>query len=494
VIALALCLTARTPFGGRTIVRISGIDSVCYFGTAHSLLFDRDFDLTNQFARLPPDPTEWTAVRAETGKPGSQFAIGFSLMQIPFLAAGYVASVVVGNADTLSIPVVLLYYIGLVFWTCLGLVLFQRLIMTMASEDGSTTPTARRIAAGLTLAIWPASTLCYYTFSPMAHVATFTASVIFLQTWWRAKDTPSKVAWLKCGAALGLLTLCRWQDVLFVAVPVVYDAGGWLRRHFAVDRGWFTSRAVAAAAFCVVIAPQLIQWKVIYGAWLAFPRAGVVFEFPPRHLLHALFSTQHGWFVWTPAAALACAGLLWACRRTPRVGLPLLAAVICEVWFVGSMQENWDGHVAFGMRYLTSTFSLAGAGLAIALTRVTQTARRVTLGLGAACAVFTLAFGVQYRLDLVPKRDRLTLDELFADKAHLPRALSRHRAAAAAKALIDQGHFADAATQIGIAKRAFGPGRELLQMEVDVYRRLGDAPGESAARAALDRLLASRLF
>ena len=90
--------------------------------------------------------------------------------------------------------------------------------------------------------------------------------------------------------------------------------------------------------------------------------------------------------------------------------------------------------------------------------------------------------------------DRLTADELLADKAHLPRALSRHRAAAAAKALIDEGHFADAAAQIAIAKRAFGPSRELLKTEVDVYRRLGDGPGESAAQAALDRLLDSRLF
>ena len=433
-------------------------------------------------------------MRPETGKPGSQFAIGFSLMQMPFLAVGYVASVVFGDADTLSTPVVLLYYIGLIFWACLGLVLFQRLILTMFAEQGPATPTARRIAAALTLALWPASTLCYYTFSPMAHVATFTASVIFLRTWWRAKDTPSKLAWLRCGAALGLLTLCRWQDVLFVAVPVVYDAGGWLRRELAVDRAWLFSRAAAAAAFCVIIAPQLIQWRVIDGAWLAFPRAGVVFDFPPQHLLHALFSTQHGWFVWTPAAALACAGLLWACWRAPRVGVPLLAAVICEVWLVGSMQENWDGHEAFGMRYLTSTFSLAGAGLAIALTRVSRTARRVTLALGTACAVFTLVFGIQYRLDLLPKRDRLTADELFADKAHLPRALSRHRAAVTAKALIDKGHFADAAAQIGIAKRAFGPSRELLQTEVDVYRRLGDGPGESAAQAALERLLNSRLF
>jgi hypothetical protein len=243
-------------------------------------LFDRDFDLTNQFARLPPDPSEWTAVRPETGKPGSPFAIGFSLLQVPFLAAGYAVSATFGDADTMATPVFLLYYIGLLFWACLGLVLFQRLLLAVTAAEGPPTPAARRIAAALTLAIWPASTLCYYTFSPMAHVAAFTASVVFLLAWWRARDTRAVVPWLTCGAALALLALCRWQDVLFVAVPVVYDIGGWLRRELAIDRGWFVSRGAACAAFGLVIVPQLWQWRVIYGTWLALPRGATVFDFP----------------------------------------------------------------------------------------------------------------------------------------------------------------------------------------------------------------------
>jgi hypothetical protein len=176
------------------------------------------------------------------------------------------------------------------------------------------------------------------------------------------------------------------------------------------------------------------------------------------------------------------------------VAVPLLATVIAELWIVGALRENWDGHVAFGMRYLTSTWSVVGVGLAIGLMHAPRAARRVTLALGTACAVFTLAFGIQYRLDLLPKRDRLTVAELLTDKVQLSRARRRHRAAAAANTLITEGRFAGAAAQVSLAERSFGPSRELLETDVNAHRRLGDAAGEAAARVALARFLDSRLF
>jgi hypothetical protein len=168
--------------------------------------------------------------------------------------------------------------------------------------------------------------------------------------------------------------------------------------------------------------------------------------------------------------------------------------VVCEVWLVGALQENWDGHVAFGMRYLTSTCSLLGLGLALAMARVAPRVRLATLALASACAAFTLVFGVQYRLDLLPKRDRLTVDELVADKLHLRRAVRRSRAVMEAKQLLDEGRPAEAAARIEFAKQAFGEGRDILQAQAAAYARLGDGPRRMAAQAELDRLLASRLF
>src|SRR5262245_6922664 len=72
-LALATFLLVSNQFepGGRRLIKIGGIDSVAYYGTAHSLLFDHDFDLTNQYATLKPVPTRFNAVRPETGLPGS---------------------------------------------------------------------------------------------------------------------------------------------------------------------------------------------------------------------------------------------------------------------------------------------------------------------------------------------------------------------------------------------------------------------------------------
>src|SRR6266511_3929399 len=80
--ALTTVLIVANKFepGGRRIIKIGGIDAVAYYGTAHSLLFDRDFDLTNQYAVLKPTPNRFMAVRPETGLPGSTWAIGYSLL------------------------------------------------------------------------------------------------------------------------------------------------------------------------------------------------------------------------------------------------------------------------------------------------------------------------------------------------------------------------------------------------------------------------------
>src|SRR5882672_7544216 len=53
-LALALFVLQRAPLGGRSIVKITGVDAVYYFATAHSLLFDRDYDLTDEFQFLEP--------------------------------------------------------------------------------------------------------------------------------------------------------------------------------------------------------------------------------------------------------------------------------------------------------------------------------------------------------------------------------------------------------------------------------------------------------
>src|SRR5262245_47187190 len=52
VLMLALVVADRARPGGRAIVKLSGVDPLSYFAVSHSLLFDRDLDLGNQYETL----------------------------------------------------------------------------------------------------------------------------------------------------------------------------------------------------------------------------------------------------------------------------------------------------------------------------------------------------------------------------------------------------------------------------------------------------------
>jgi len=45
----------RIAPANRRLIKIRGEDPVAYFGMTHSILFDRDFDLRNEFQHAPPD-------------------------------------------------------------------------------------------------------------------------------------------------------------------------------------------------------------------------------------------------------------------------------------------------------------------------------------------------------------------------------------------------------------------------------------------------------
>jgi hypothetical protein len=494
LVALLLWAGSRQPVAGRTITRISGVDSVYYFATAHSLLFDRDFDLANQFARVAPDPNQWTAAPSPTGKPQSPFAVGFPLMQTPFLALGHaVALIVDGSSDTFSPRVVLFYYIGIAFWTCLGLVLLLRLLAQVLALHSADALLNERIAAGVTFLAWPATTLNYYTFSPLAHSASFAAVVLFLWTWMRAKDGDLPLRWFACGAALGLVTLCRWQDVLFAAAPLTCELAG-LRGRSPSFRGWILSRGAGGVAFLAAVSPQLVQWRSLYGRWLTVPQGEGFFEFPPPHLLHVLVSTQHGWLTWTPAVALALIGCAYAARRAPRLITSLLVVVFLQVLLIGSLTYSWSGHWSFGMRFLTSLIPVLGIGLSIGLVTLGRRLRIVAALLGIACAAFTMLFAVQYRLDLIPKDDRLTLQEYLTDKVRIRSALQRRQAVREIARLVKEDRAAEAVRLAEQARERFRPDRQMLEAELTLYAATGDTHRRDAAQAELVRLMSSRLF
>jgi hypothetical protein len=500
VVALLLVFDVTSP-AGRPVLKISGNDSVGYFGTAHSLLFDFDFNLTNEYAILRPgERYHLMAIQSATGLPGSPWPIGYSLLQVPFLALGTFVDYLVHNpADGYSRYALTFYYLGNVVFMTIGLVcLFQFLYVFTGSELPSVSEPQRLwICLVVALLFWPSTTLGYYTFSPMSHVAGFMAVTLMVRVWWRVKDRNWAWDWVLLGLCGGLTILCRWQNALLLLWPPLYDMLGWrssaLRRS-SFNWPWFRARLLFASVAVACLIPQFIQWKVIYGRYVIQPQGSQSLQFPPWFIPNLLFSTRHGWFTWTPVVVVCVIGLLYGCYRAKRVFIPLTTVLFLEVVVVGSLPAAWDAGESFGMRYLTCTLSIPALGFAWLVYHASPRNLVALAIIVAACTLYSIVFAVQYRLDLLPRRDWLTARELVHDKIFLKQAYERERQVRLAKTFLQENRSASAIDVLENAERRYGKSRVLLQVLIQAYRATGREQEAERVQQQLQALLNCRLY
>jgi hypothetical protein len=393
---------------GRRLAKIRGEDPVNYFGIAHSLLFDHDFNLNNEYQHMPPEGRFWTQNQPTTGLPGSPWGLGYSLLEIPLLALGTGADAIAGNpADGYSHWAVFLYCLGSPILTGLGMVSLFLVLREVgkapahsAARDSSNEDRTG-LALFVTLAVFLGTNVGYYAYSEMSHASTFLFASLFLLFWWRARDSDWPAAWLAAGLTGGFLSICRWQDVLYLGGPLLYDLMGTSGAGRLRSSAWWRSRAAYAAGAGFWWIPQMLEWKVIYGKYVTIPQGAGIFSFPPTHMLQVLFSSQSGWFTWTPITILGVAGLLVGVFRAYRVFLPWVIVLALQLAVIGSV-SFWSGIESFGARYMLSNTPLVGLGLLTILT-VSETRTRFVLAMVcAACCVFTSLFAIQFRMNLIP--------------------------------------------------------------------------------------------
>ena len=119
---------------------------------------------------------------------------------------------------------------------------------------------------------------------------------------------------------------------------------------------------------------------------------------PPPWIPEFLFSSQNGWFFWTPLALLGVAGLVFGLVKVGRVFLPWLVVIALEVTLVSSVRTEWHGADAFGARYMTSSAPLVALGLITLLFAASRVMRAITISVAVACCLFTSLFALQFRL------------------------------------------------------------------------------------------------
>jgi hypothetical protein len=224
-----------------------------------------------------------------------------------------------------------------------------------------------------TVAMQLASSLLYYTLvSPSySHAASFFAVTLFLSTWIATRDRLTAAGGVALGATIGLMTLVRWQDLLFASIAALP-----LLARFAAGTQPAGERArlarfaaLSGAAALVTFVPQLWVWKSIYGSWFTVPQGQDWVRWTRPEILPTLISLDAGGlFTWTPITLIGLMGLWLFRAREPAIAVPALVALALEIYLEATVRHGLGG--AYGARRLIGGTALFAIGFAVVLGRM----------------------------------------------------------------------------------------------------------------------------
>jgi hypothetical protein len=393
--------------------RLYSSDEVQYFSYLRSLWFDHDLSFDNEYqyfydhgvAKSDGFRETFLGLRTDTGHRINFGTIGCAILWAPFYAVGDgVAAATGAPRDGFSKP-----YLAAVAY---GSALYGFLAIVLAIQC------ARRLGVNgvpAGVAVWLGTPLLFYMYvaPPFSHACSAFAVALFTSVWLSVRDRWSPAGLAALGAAGALMAMTREQDVFFIAGPAL----DWLlaqARRLEVGGWWLEAgKGVLAAAvsFVVVYAPQLAAYKIINGHF--GPHASVTHKMKwyAPHAFEVLFSTEHGFFVWTPLALLAVIGLVVVAVRPGlggrqeagrSVAVSLLVMFLLQVYIGGSV-DSWTVAGGFGQRRFVALTTVLVIGLSFLRAAVPR-GRWMVHTLAALAVYWNIALTAEFATELMDRQ------------------------------------------------------------------------------------------
>jgi len=380
-----------------------------YYAYVRSVVIDHDLQFDNEYAH--GEQTFRDAMSGELDISPSGYrrniaSVGPSLMWTPFFLAAHAAVHVMQSrghaiaADGYSWPYLWACAGGTAFYAFLGLWLSYRLSLRFAG------PNAALLA---TIAIWLASSLpVYLYFLPFhAHAIAMFSVAWFLWNWFGIRDgRDGRGRWLIWGLSAGLVVTTYYINGLVLLVALIEALLRVARPRQFVQT--VVNGCIFLGGLLFVLLPGLAVKGLIDGTLFAtgYQNAGTRFFWSDPRLFAVAFSPEHGAFLWTPVLLIAAVGLLWLIRRSPLVGVIVLATTAVFYYAVASY-GGWHGHSAFGSRFFVALTTFFVFGLAVLFDALCGTHRRRWVAAWSVVLVLVLwnaGFMLQWGINIVPNR------------------------------------------------------------------------------------------
>jgi len=409
-------------------------DGVGYYAYARALLIQRDLDFTADYqhantsfreGRLDESGQPRADFRTPTGHLENHFTIGPAILWSPFLLVAHAGVLVARafgspiSADGFSAPYRYAMALGTAFYGFLALFLAFRLAKKFVSE---------RCALFATLAVWGGSSLAVYMyFNPSwSHAHSAFVVALFFAYWLRTREGRSIPQWILLGAISGLMLNVYYANamllVLLAAEAVLALRDAIQQRRPSSIPALLLRYLIFSATLVVCFLPTLISKKIVYGSLF---ESGYVpisrWNWTSPVFRQVLFSSNHGLFSWTPLLILSAIGIFLFWRKAPRIGGPVLCAVLAFYYFIASYPD-WAGISSFGNRFFVSLTVFFILGLAILLQRFADgfaSLKSATLASAALllCFVFwNLGLMFQWGAHLIPARGPVSFAEVACNQ------------------------------------------------------------------------------
>jgi hypothetical protein len=380
---------------------LRGWDAQYYYSTAHSIVFDRDFDITDDLQATPfsspfdrdADGLFEAAPRDPHGRIVSDYPIGLPLIEAPFLALGHgarrgLAALTVASSRPPGYGAVEIWAValGLLALVAIGLQLLHDIVRAHVPSPWC--------EVAVVVAWWGTSLLYYSAVFPfMTHAAAFTLVVWSVWIAWRVGSglRSPRLLWL-LGLAVGALYLVRQQQIV-VAVPLLLVLAPLLQRPARLWIGW---AAAGIATLLVLIAAQSWAHARLGSQWSFDALRLATFDWLHPDLATVLVSPARG-LVWlSPIVLLAAAGFV----RTPRLDMPrpfaaLALHAIMQIYLIAASPFADQGD-AFGMRMWAECAGAVACGVGLLYVHRSYGARLLISVAAGACLLWTNRLLVLY--------------------------------------------------------------------------------------------------
>jgi len=399
-------------------------DGFAYYLPLRSWLYDGDFNFKNEntayeqtYGSLPYDWRHLT----KNGNYIFPYSIGPSILWSSFITPSYLIN---RDQNGVTLPEIngyasgdlLMLVLSSIFYGISGAILTYLAVIRFFPKNKGLILFSVIVCALATPVFY------YLRYQPVSShaLSVFTAS-LFIFIWSRKVGEITYYRYFYLGACLGLAALVRWQDAIFIVLPLIEIITIIMGKTEKIIHLVFSFFMLLFGGLLFFL-PQILFWQNVYGKFLLIPQGSTFFTFDDPHLIDFLFSFRHGLFSWSPIIIFSVMGLLIGLfksvpdhKQQPDLRILFISSIIIFLFAItiNGMLLDWHGSDAFGARRMVSLFPIFSLGIFYFLYILKRNLRIVFGVIFTIFIVYMQLFALVFYQGKISHTTRVTPGEIF---------------------------------------------------------------------------------